>query len=83
MLQAMPAALLLGHDSNSRGTTVSNAIAPLSSSECNVHLLILLFDAVLLTLFPELGVVNGGMAAYTEEETDDPHLIGYPSVEMF
>jgi hypothetical protein len=78
---AIPASLLLGHDAATRGKTISNVIAPLSSTECNVHLLILLFDAVLLAVFPEMGVVSGGNADYTEEDMDDPLLIGYPSVE--
>lgn len=80
-LLAIPASLLLGHDVASRAKTVSDALAPLSSSECNVHLLIVLFDAVLLTLFPELGIASGGTAHYTEEDIDDPLLQGYPSVD--
>jgi len=53
---------------------VSNAINPLSSSECNVHLLILLFDAILLALFPEMGIAGAdagtGSPGYTEEISD-------------
>ncbi|KAF8587357.1 hypothetical protein K439DRAFT_1549511 [Ramaria rubella] len=70
LLPALPASLLLGPDVASRRKTVANAIDPLTSLECNVHLLILLFDVVLLAVFPELGVVSGQSAHYTDEDRD-------------
>ena len=43
-----------------------------SSRECNAHLVILLFDAIVLALFPELGGgadgVRGNAATMGEEE---------------
>nr|GAT47903.1 predicted protein [Mycena chlorophos] len=43
--------LLLGPDPSS---TIASAIDPLSSRECNVHLVMLLLDCIIGTLFPEL-----------------------------
>ncbi|CAK5280126.1 unnamed protein product [Mycena citricolor] len=43
--------LLLGSDPS---TTIATAIDPLSSQECNAHLIVLLLDCILGTLFPEL-----------------------------
>ncbi|TDL28558.1 hypothetical protein BD410DRAFT_834636 [Rickenella mellea] len=39
-----------------RRQTILSALAPLSSPQCNAHLVLLLLDLIILTLFPELGV---------------------------
>lgn len=43
--------LVLGPDP---AETLGRALDPLSSAPCNVHLVLLLLDCVLGTLFPEL-----------------------------
>ncbi|KAF8527857.1 PXA domain-containing protein [Hysterangium stoloniferum] len=74
ILPAKPSSLLLGPDAATRQRTIADIIDPLSSQECNVHLLILLFDAILLTIFPEMGMANGGVTSYTENDINDPIL---------
>ncbi|KIJ45490.1 hypothetical protein M422DRAFT_250809 [Sphaerobolus stellatus SS14] len=71
MLPRLPASVILGPDSAAQRRTISDILDPLSSPECNVHLLILLFDAILLCIFPELGVLSGA-PNYTEEDPEDP-----------
>lgn len=70
-LSGLPASVILGPDSAAQRRTISDILDPLSSPECNVHLLILLFDAILLCIFPELGVLSGA-PNYTEEDPEDP-----------
>jgi len=48
--------LVLGPDPSK---TLGLALDPLSSAPCNVHLVVLLLDCVVVALFPELAV--GGM----------------------
>lgn len=50
------APVLIGHDMPSRRLTIRSAIDPLTSVPCNNHLLILILDALLLALFPEMGM---------------------------
>lgn len=45
--------IVLGPDEKA---TIEDAVEPFSSKEANVHLVVFIVDAVLLTLFPELGV---------------------------
>lgn len=47
---------------------------PLSSPECNVHLLLFLLDAILLALFPELGVLSG-TPNHAGDDPDDTLMI--------
>ncbi|KII93458.1 hypothetical protein PLICRDRAFT_49505 [Plicaturopsis crispa FD-325 SS-3] len=42
--------------------TIDAALQPLGSAACNAHLVVLVLDAFLLALFPELGVDGGGDA---------------------
>jgi hypothetical protein len=49
------APFVLGPTEAIRRETVSSAIAPLSSRECNVHLVVFILDAFLLSIFPDLG----------------------------
>lgn len=39
-----------------RAQTIDEMLEPLSSAECNTHLVVLIFDLLLVTLFPEMGV---------------------------
>ena len=73
-LPGLPASLVLGPDSATQRRTISDILDPLSSPECNVHLLIMLFDAILLAIFPELGVLSGA-PNYTEEDHEDSFVI--------
>lgn len=45
--------LLLGPTRDSRLEAISEALAPLDDPSCNAHLVLLLFDAIVLALFPE------------------------------
>lgn len=47
---------ILGPTPTIQHQTLHSALEPLDSPACNAHLLILVFDAILLTLFPEMGV---------------------------
>ncbi|KZW02086.1 hypothetical protein EXIGLDRAFT_637874, partial [Exidia glandulosa HHB12029] len=49
------APVLIGPDMPARRLTIKSAIDPLTSVACNNHLLILVLDALLLMLFPEMG----------------------------
>ena len=39
--------------------TIREALSPISSAQCNAHLVLFLFDAIVAALFPELAVVVG------------------------
>ncbi|VDC01904.1 unnamed protein product [Peniophora sp. CBMAI 1063] len=56
------APLLLGPPEQ-RLATADALLEPLSDSACNAHLFVLILDAVLLTLFPEMGVGGGESSA--------------------
>ncbi|KZT41362.1 hypothetical protein SISSUDRAFT_1017588 [Sistotremastrum suecicum HHB10207 ss-3] len=59
LLQVMPGflgTLLLGSTEEVRRQTIRDAIDPLSSRLCNIHLLMFLFDDLVLTIFPDLGL---------------------------
>lgn len=47
---------LLGATTLLQLETIHEALEPLSSAACNAHLVMLIFDTVLLTLFPEMGI---------------------------
>lgn len=49
---------ILGPTSSIQRETIHEALEPLSSPACNAHLVMLVFDAIFLTLFPELGLEN-------------------------
>lgn len=48
--------LLTGPTLPARQRTIDGALDPLSTRACNAHLVVLILDRVLLTLFPEMGV---------------------------
>lgn len=50
------APLLLGQTSTVRERTLSALLDPFDEQACNAHLFMLLFDSVLLSLFPEMAV---------------------------
>ena len=57
----------MGPAPSTQRATIAGVLDPLSSSECNAHLVILIFDAILLTLFPEMAVggasISGAVGA--------------------
>jgi len=48
--------VVLGPKSSTGRETIEEALGPLSSPSCNAHLLLLLLDLMIVTVFPELGV---------------------------
>ena len=60
-----PLRRLLGSTPAAQTRAMDEILEPLSSQECNTHLIVLILDLVLLTLFPELGV-NDSMGAGTQ-----------------
>jgi hypothetical protein len=48
--------LLLGATQATRERTLSGLLDPFDEQACNTHLFMLLFDLVLLALFPEMAV---------------------------
>ena len=70
---AAVALLLLGPTTSpknalgSRKETIVAGLEPLSSAACNAHLALFLIDAILLTVFPELGVAVPGSGFRLEE----------------
>ncbi|KAF9243784.1 PXA domain-containing protein [Melanogaster broomeanus] len=64
-------------------TSLDAIVDPLSNSVCNTHLAVFLFDALLLTIFPEMGVgganaddaMDGsGLVEKADEEDNNAHL---------
>ncbi|OCH96609.1 hypothetical protein OBBRIDRAFT_787175 [Obba rivulosa] len=62
LLHAVPAPLgmLLGPTPDAREYAVDAALAPFEHAACNAHLVMFMLDRVLLALFPEMGVSEGG-----------------------
>ncbi len=50
------APLLLGPTPAAREQTLSALLDPFDEQACNAHLVMLIFDLLLLTLFPEMAV---------------------------
>ncbi|CAL1696547.1 unnamed protein product [Somion occarium] len=61
---------LLGPTPDARAHTVSTMLDPLSSQACNVHLLILILDLVLVTVFPEMSVKENIVPSTNASEVD-------------
>lgn len=56
------APLVLGVQPPARQQTVRDILDPLSSAECNSHLIMFILDSVLMTLIPEMGnTTDAGM----------------------
>ena len=51
-----PCLPVLGATPAARTQAIDAILDPLSSQECNAHLIVFILDLVLLTLFPEMGV---------------------------
>ncbi|KAF7789870.1 hypothetical protein EIP86_000818 [Pleurotus ostreatoroseus] len=62
LLASLPGPLLplLGSDADSRTQAMEEILDPLSSQECNAHLIVFILDLVLITIFPEMGVGASG-----------------------
>jgi hypothetical protein len=58
MILAIAAKVLFGPDMETQQRTVKGMLDPLNSNKCNVHLLILILDVTLVTIFPELALVS-------------------------
>lgn len=63
MLPVPISAILLG---SSPVVSLEAIIDPLDDHACNTHLVVLLFDAMLLTVFPELGIQGSSSKVATE-----------------
>ncbi|KAI6045144.1 hypothetical protein EDC04DRAFT_3137448 [Pisolithus marmoratus] len=68
MLPVPISAILLG---SSPAASLEAIIDPLSDSSCNIHLVAFLFDAVLVTVFPELGMQGSS----SKLETGSPDIL--------
>lgn len=56
------APLVLGAQPSARQQTIDDILDPLSSTECNTHLIMFILDSVLMTLIPEMGnTTDAGM----------------------
>lgn len=55
LLSGWIAPLVLGAHPSARKQTIRDILDPLSSAECNSHLVVLVLDSVLMTLIPEMG----------------------------
>lgn len=59
---ATVAKVIFGPNLDTQRRTVKGILDPLNSNKCNAHLLVFIFDAILITIFPELalGAVGEG-----------------------
>lgn len=53
-----------------QNATLAGVLDPFNSRECNAHLVILIFDVILLTLFPEMAAA-GDLPSSGEEEVGE------------
>lgn len=74
LVPPMAAKVLFGPDPATQQRTVKGILDPLNSSKCNVHLLVLLLDAILITLFPELGLGSDATTGEGAESNDSAGL---------
>lgn len=54
--------------------TIQEILEPLNSPACNAHLVMLIFDVILLTLFPEMGIELITQESRLERETGSEDL---------
>jgi hypothetical protein len=54
------AGVVLGERGAAQRRTAESALGPLGCAECNVHLAVLVLDAVVLAMWPELGLGGAG-----------------------
>jgi hypothetical protein len=72
------AAFFLGTEGHERWhrKTLEGALDPFGSRECNAHLLVLLLDRIVLSLWPELGVRDEPLEGAGEEDSVDGDFEG-------
>ncbi|PVG04749.1 hypothetical protein CPB86DRAFT_15627 [Serendipita vermifera] len=78
--------LIYGPNLDVQRRTVKDILDPLSSSKCNLHLLMFILDAILVTVFPELAMnapdsempKNGASSPEQDSPTHTPQLDEYP-----
>ena len=58
MLSGWLSPLVLGAHTPAREQTIDDILDPLSSAECNIHLVMFVMDSVLMTLIPEMGTTT-------------------------
>lgn len=66
MKQGIIPSLIFGHNTSVRESTAFNLVEPLSNQSANTHLILFVFDAVILALFPEIGLLSNGDSASLE-----------------
>jgi hypothetical protein len=59
---------MFGPNLDMQQRTVKGILDPLNSSKCNVHLLLFILDAILVTVFPELALGAAGNGPETPVE---------------
>jgi hypothetical protein len=82
----MAGKLIYGPDLDVQRRTVKDILDPLSSSKCNLHLLMFILDAILVTVFPELALnipdsgtaKDSPLAAEPDSPTHTPQMDEYP-----
>ena len=74
---ALAAKVILGPTVASRRRTVKAILDPLNSPACNTHLLILILDLILATIFPEL--VQSAAQSATPEKDPSKETDRWPS----
>ena len=67
---AVAAKLFFGPNMSIQRRTIRGILDPLGSKECNVHLLIFLLDAIVVTLFPELALSPSSRREQSDGATD-------------
>jgi hypothetical protein len=78
---APAAKIMFGPNLDVQRRTVKGILDPLNSNKCNVHLLLFIFDAILVAVFPELALGAAGNGHETPVDdsastTSTPHGLG-------
>jgi len=60
--------VLLGPTTRGRKEVIESVLDGLGDQRCNTHLVLFAFDAVVLSVFPELGVGGNGEGMLSPEE---------------
>lgn len=77
---AAMAPIMFGPNLKVQQQTVKGILDPLNSSKCNVHLLLFIFDAILVTIFPELALSAARDGSEPSQEdngsaSSTPHIL--------
>ncbi|CAG8632928.1 9354_t:CDS:2, partial [Acaulospora colombiana] len=86
VIPSMIGKLIYGPNLDVQRRTVKDILDPLSSSKCNLHLLMFILDAIIVTVFPELALnapdseisKNGALGSEPDSPTQTPQLHEYP-----